>query len=287
MTRAYHRVDPLMDERKSHYTPAQFGAFLKVQLVAGRQSAPGYFRSVEALRRALPGEYVRHVPFLIEQGDIVTIADGRAYIDGWEEWQEGDLTVGERMARLRNRKRNAAVTPPVTPTVTQPSPPAIGIGVSSSVGVSKESLGPPKPVPARSQPGDPSKEPRLTKDQLDGWGTFSVPAWRPFKDAWLARGFRHPPFGSPDDGDTSQRGLLWQIADARPIDLGLWVKTAPGHTAREVIEWVLKQWHESRDEAPSAEEEIALNAERIRNGRVPMTPISAVLPLVVRDGVRT
>ena len=39
--RAYHRIDPLMDERKSHYSPAQFGAFVKVQLLAGRQTHRG------------------------------------------------------------------------------------------------------------------------------------------------------------------------------------------------------------------------------------------------------
>src|SRR4051812_608109 len=94
--KAYHRVDPLMDERKSHYTPAQFGAFLKVQLIAGRQSHRGRFRSVKSLIGMLPSAYGRLVPFLVEQGDLVTQPDGTVYIPGWDEWQEGDLTVGER-----------------------------------------------------------------------------------------------------------------------------------------------------------------------------------------------
>lgn len=135
--RAYHRVDPLMDERKSHYTPAQLGAFLKVQLMGGRQTHRGRFRSVEALRHALPEAYARVVPFLLEEGDLVVQPDGTVYIDGWDEWQEGDVTVGERMARLRNRKRNEqrnpTVTPPVTKSVTQPSPAAIGVGVGVGV----------------------------------------------------------------------------------------------------------------------------------------------------------
>lgn len=107
--RAYHRVDPLMDERKSHYTPAQFGAFLKVQLLAGRQTHRGRFRSQRALEGALPAAYAKHVPFLIEQRDLVVLEDGALYLDGWDEWQEGDVTVKERMARLRNRHRNGAV----------------------------------------------------------------------------------------------------------------------------------------------------------------------------------
>lgn len=107
--RAYHRIDPLMDERKSHYTPAQFGAYLKVQLAAGRQSHRGRFRSLDALRGALPTAYARHVQFLVDEGDIV-VSKTHVYVDGWDEWQEGDVTVKERMARLRNRKRNGGVT---------------------------------------------------------------------------------------------------------------------------------------------------------------------------------
>lgn len=148
--RAYHRIDPLMDDRKGHYTPAQFGAFLKVQLIAGRQTRRGRFRSVAALKGMLPSSYVRSVDFLVEQGDIIPagrhdpckqcpegpIPRGEVYVDGWDEWQEGDLTVSERMGRLRNKRRNSTVTPTVTSAVTEPSPPAIGVGVGVSTGVS-------------------------------------------------------------------------------------------------------------------------------------------------------
>ena len=127
--RAYHRVDPLMDERKSHYSPAQLGTFIKVQLLAGRQTRRGRFRSVVALVGALPAAYGKHVAFLVEQGDLVTLADGTLYLDGWDEWQEGDVTVRERMARLRNRKRHTCVTP----SVTRPSPTAIRVGVGVGV----------------------------------------------------------------------------------------------------------------------------------------------------------
>jgi len=133
--RAYHRVDPLMDERKGHYTPAQLGAFLKVQLVAGRQTNRGHFRSVAALRAILPATYTRHVDFLLAEGDLDVLADGSVYVDGWREWQEGDLTVKDRMARLRNRQRNGTVTP----TVTRPSPTAIRSSVGVGIGVGGDS----------------------------------------------------------------------------------------------------------------------------------------------------
>jgi hypothetical protein len=131
--RAYHRVDPLMDERKGHYSPAQLGAFVKVQLVAGRQSRRGRFRSLPALRGALPAAYAKHVDFLVAEGDLSVQPDGTVYLEGWDEWQEGDLTVKERMARLRNKRRNQTVTETVTP----PSPTATHVGVGSGVGGAK------------------------------------------------------------------------------------------------------------------------------------------------------
>ena len=108
--KAYLRIDPLIDERKSHYSPAQLGAFVKVLALSSRQGQRGRFRSQAALVGALPAAYAKHVPFLIEQRDLVAQTDGTLYLDGWDEWQEGDVTVGERMARLRNRKRNNGVT---------------------------------------------------------------------------------------------------------------------------------------------------------------------------------
>jgi hypothetical protein len=70
-----------MDERKGHYSPAQLGAYLKVQLLAGRQSRRGRFRSSAALRSMLPAAYARHVDFLISEGDLVECKDG-LYVDG-------------------------------------------------------------------------------------------------------------------------------------------------------------------------------------------------------------
>jgi hypothetical protein len=89
--------------------------------------------------------------------------------------------------------------------------------------------------------------PLLSKAEYEAWQDFSLSSWQPFKAAWLARGFRKPPAGSATDDDTSQRGLLWQIAQARPMDLGRWVAAAPPKaTARQVVAHVLEEWQRVR-----------------------------------------
>jgi hypothetical protein len=135
--KAYLRFDPMMDESKGHCTPAQLGAFVKIVCLASRQKERGRFRSMAALRKMLSPAYARHLPFLIEEGDVVELPDGRAYIDGWDEWQEGDWTVAERMARLRDKGRNN-----VSP---EPSPTAIGIGIG--IGISGANAPSPRATP--------------------------------------------------------------------------------------------------------------------------------------------
>lgn len=101
----------------------------------------------------------------------------------------------------------------------------------------------------RDRPGKPVAEPRLTREQLDGWRTFDADEWQPFRSAWLARGFLWPPQGSAlDDPETSLRSRLWEIADARPNDLGRWVREAKGHTPHAVIGEVFARWRGLQDE---------------------------------------
>ena len=70
--------------------------------IAEMQPHRGRFRN-QAYLKALLGKRGRWLKYLIDHGDIVTLADGRLYVDGWDEWQEGDWKVGERLARLRHR----------------------------------------------------------------------------------------------------------------------------------------------------------------------------------------
>jgi hypothetical protein len=111
--KAYLRFDPLTDERKAGYTDGQFRAFFHVVCAASRQNPRGRFRNAAQLRGLL-GRHARHLPFLLSEGDLVAETGGVLYVEGWDQWQEGDLSVADRMAALRNRRRNGAVTAPVT-----------------------------------------------------------------------------------------------------------------------------------------------------------------------------
>jgi hypothetical protein len=134
--------------------------------------------------------------------------------------------------------------------------------VSSAPALPAQSVSNADPMPLRATPSNseqaptatalpkpransPTNEPRLTEHQLNSWNGFG-PRWARFKEAWLSRGLLYAPFGSPDDDDTSQRGLLFQVLDTRPNDIVRWVEQAPKPSAREVITYILEQWHEAR-----------------------------------------
>lgn len=121
MTRAYFRMDPNAYERKviqQGYSVALYGAFCGVLGFAEHQPVRGVFRD-ERLLKALLGPAGRLVGELVSRRDLILRPDGSLYVDGWDEWQEGDWKVGERVRRIRGRKGTVAtVTPTVTPTVT-------------------------------------------------------------------------------------------------------------------------------------------------------------------------
>lgn len=108
MTRAYIRVDPGLFDRKvfeDDYPLGAVAALVGCLCYGETQAIRGTFRDA-ALLRALLGPAGRWVPYLIEHGDLIEQPNGHLYIDGWHEWQEGDVTVPERMARIRNRNKD-------------------------------------------------------------------------------------------------------------------------------------------------------------------------------------
>lgn len=106
MSRAYVRLDPAFYEKKlaKGYPIGAIGAYAGTLCLAEYQPQRGRFRDLDVLRALLGREASKFVAYLIEHGDIVQQADGRLYVEGWDEWQEGDVTVADRMKRVRNRK---------------------------------------------------------------------------------------------------------------------------------------------------------------------------------------
>jgi hypothetical protein len=99
LPKAYLRIDPNLDA--THPAPGDMVALL---CAANRQPRRGVFKSEAIAKAALgPRLFARSV----DRGDLR--ANGVGYfVDGWEEWQEGDINVGERMRRLRDRRRSDA-----------------------------------------------------------------------------------------------------------------------------------------------------------------------------------
>ena len=120
--RAYLRLDPNATDRKADYPDGAFRAFFEALCHAEQQPQRGRFRNRKLLAVLLERR-AKWIPYLIEHGDLVETKSGKLYVDGWDEWQEGDVTVSERMRRLRSRQRGVTPTdtPTVTPTVTVPT----------------------------------------------------------------------------------------------------------------------------------------------------------------------
>lgn len=118
--RAYLRLDPNLRRQKRDYPDGAFRAFVELLCASEAQPVRGRFES-RPLLKALLGPRGRWIDYLIEHGDLA--ADGEELIVvGWQDWQEGDITVPERMARLRAKKSKATPTdtPPVTAGDTEP-----------------------------------------------------------------------------------------------------------------------------------------------------------------------
>jgi hypothetical protein len=96
LPKAYLRIDPNLDA--THPAPGDMVALL---CAANRQPTRGRFKSEDIARKTLGARlFARSV----DRGDLRK--NGLGYVvDGWDVWQEGDFTVGERMARLRAKRK--------------------------------------------------------------------------------------------------------------------------------------------------------------------------------------
>lgn len=91
-------------------------SMLRAMCAAARQPDRGRFREARVLERTVGKRQYRE---MVQRGDVIPADPGPGvYLDGWDEWQEGDHTVAERMRRMRDRRKrrgNAKVTPPPSP----------------------------------------------------------------------------------------------------------------------------------------------------------------------------
>lgn len=267
--------------------------WMKVLAEAKLQRRMGLFASVKAIADLI-GRHGRFVPEYISAGllhvapalcDRCLVQYGDAHpsevmVHDYRIEQR-DPTNADRQADWRNGSVTPAVTEPVTLKVT-PVSRAQGMTVTVTETEREENVGRKASLSPQAQPMPRVAQSRpilLTRDQLESWDSFQAWQWEPFKEAWFARGFRFPPAGSPDDDDTSQRGLLWQIAEGNPHRLGDWVRQAEGRTAREVIDSVLTQWHELRAEVIGDEQE-ETEARTVRRTEGP-TKLGVVLGRVM------
>ncbi len=118
LPRIYLRMSPNLD---MHPDPAGMVLLL---CAANRQPVRGRFRDRETLQRILGRARFKR---LLGRHDLVVLEDGRYYVDGWDEWQEGDLTVADRQRRIRDKRvtesqpGNGNVTPTPLPKRDRPS----------------------------------------------------------------------------------------------------------------------------------------------------------------------
>lgn len=96
LPKAYLRIDPNLDS--THPAPGDMVALL---CAANRQPRRGYFKTEDVARMALGRQLLTRS---VARGDLRKNGTGY-HVDGWDEWQEGDINVGERMRRLRDRRR--------------------------------------------------------------------------------------------------------------------------------------------------------------------------------------
>jgi hypothetical protein len=134
LPKMYLRIDPNLDRAKADTR----WDFIRLLCEANRQTRRGRFKS-RALFDGLLGRAAARR--LIEAGDAVERASGEVVVPGWEEWQEGDITVAERQRRIRARRdeqRDNGVTSPLLDRIQTPlssttrSSPDEGVGRGAS-----------------------------------------------------------------------------------------------------------------------------------------------------------
>jgi hypothetical protein len=124
LPKAYLRLDPDVDQKH----PDNLAEFIRLICSSARQRPRGRFASREVLE-ALFGKAA--VLKFYSRADVIEQPDGSVCMAGWDDWQEGDMTVAERVRRTRRKKSNAL--PDRYPTVTEAFPEPLPIPLPPSL----------------------------------------------------------------------------------------------------------------------------------------------------------
>lgn len=239
--RCFIRLAPDFASRKSCYPDGAYAALIDCFCYAEYQPVRGTYHSLDYLRNFL-GERSRWLDYLIDHHDLSVRDDGTVYVDGWEEWQEGDWRVGERMDRVRRKRyltRRATLTNSSnSKTVRSVDSTLRTVSTTRMIrGLRKDS---PTAETMRNVEATVSRGSTFHSMRNTAWASFG-PAWDDFRIAWEGRGFRLPPAGGPQETGT-QRYLCWQMLDAQPSAFIRWIAQAPPGSAREVLAYCLREW---------------------------------------------
>jgi hypothetical protein len=104
LPKAYLRIDPDIDRAKADTR----WDFVRLLCEANRQPARGQFKTRALFDAVIGRSSARR---LLAAGDAVELDSGKVVVPGWDEWQEGDVTVAERQRRIRSRRDNGVSQP--------------------------------------------------------------------------------------------------------------------------------------------------------------------------------
>lgn len=106
--RDWVKVARELPRTRGHYPDGPIVALVFAFCKAAEQAEPGTFDSVPVLRAILDAtgsRRGRHLAFLIKEGDVVVLPDGRATLPNWRAFQE-EGTSTKRVQKHRANKRD-------------------------------------------------------------------------------------------------------------------------------------------------------------------------------------
>ena len=163
--RLYLRLWADFPDRKGGYPDRLVVTYLYAMCHALNQPRPGTFRFRAILAAYLGRRLAKNIPELIARGDLVERSDGSLYVDGWNEYQEGDWTSWERQARVRRRHAES----------NGPSNAGSAEGTSTGIGIGRENVtGPGRPGLHNGQHGRNCLVCAAYLEEVDRVGSYKV-----------------------------------------------------------------------------------------------------------------